>query len=210
MHMFELSDYLSKQGAQERSSADCPAFTLLHEKFLETIETLKTEGGYELLVDLTAVDWGLEAAVRFTVVYHFYSLRTHTYLRIAVDCPSNTAPELPSLVGLYPAANWHERETFDMFGIVFVGHPNLKRILMWEGYPYHPLRKDFPLAGIEAPLPSFETAEATGQQLIAAPMAGGPFHAQAGKAMSEREPMGADQSWNEDFPKPKISEKFPS
>ena len=59
------------------------------------------------------------------------------------------SPEIPSLASLYPAADWHERECYDMFGIKFSGHPDLKRILMWEDYPYTKLRKEFPLAGIE-------------------------------------------------------------
>ena len=68
---------------------------------------------------------------------------------------------MPSVSEIYPSANWHERETFDMFGIVFTDHPNLKRILMWDEYPYFPLRKEFPLAGIDTPLPAADVAEVT-------------------------------------------------
>jgi NADH-quinone oxidoreductase subunit C len=101
---------------------------------------------------------------------------------------------------LHPGANWHEREAFDMFGIRFDGHPDPRRILMWDAYPYHPLRKDFPLAGIEVPLPAADVAEVTGQTVEPAPMMGGPFVSPGGK-MSEGEPSALDQSWNEEKPK---------
>ncbi len=202
MQTFEVPTYLEALGGKARLKADMPAVDIAPDRFLEAVKAILGEGGYALLLDITAIDWGVEADIRFTVVYHFYSLSTHTYLRLTVDCTANDAPTVPSIAHLYPGANWHERETFDMFGIIFTGHPNLKRILMWEGYPYHPLRKDFPLAGIEAPLPSAETAEATGECVIAAPMMGGPFHAAPGGTIANREPMGADQSWTECSPKP--------
>jgi hypothetical protein len=68
-------------------------------------------------------------------------------------CGYRGRADAPSVVSLWPGANWHERECYDMFGIKFEGHPDLRRILMWDGYPYHPLRKEFPLAGIETELP---------------------------------------------------------
>jgi len=109
---------------------------------------------------------------------------------------------VPSLAEIFPAADWHERECFDMFGIRFKDHPNLKRILMWDDYPYYPLRKEFPLAGIETPLPSAEIAEVTGTKVKPAPMMGGPFVAPAEGHVSESEPRARDESWTEDEPKP--------
>ena len=82
------------------------------------------------------------------VVLHFI-LCSQILSSYPCACPDNQSPSIPSVSSVFPAANWHERETFDMFGIKFSDHPNLKRILMWDDYPYFPLRKEFPLAGIE-------------------------------------------------------------
>ncbi len=152
---------------------------------------------YTMLMDITAVDYGTDAAKRFEVVYHFYDPAAHAYLRIGVFCENNAAPSMPSLVGLYGAADWHEREAYDMFGINFEGHPNLTRIMMWEGYPYHPLRKEFPLAGLPCDLPDAEVAELTKASVETVAMGGGPFAAVQAKNISEREPIGQDQSWRD-------------
>jgi NADH-quinone oxidoreductase subunit C len=89
-----------------------------------------------------------------------------------------------------------------MFGIRFDGHPDMRRILMWDEYPHFPLRKDFPLAGIETELPDDEVAAETKEKVRPAPMAGGPFVAPQESHMSQREPRARDESWNEKKPKP--------
>ena len=95
-----------------------------------------------------------------------------------------------------------DQETFDMFGINFVTHPNLKRILMWDDYPYFPLRKEFPLAGIEVPLPAADVSEVTGAAVDPAPMMGGPFVSSGSSRLSQAEPRAKDESWTEDSEKP--------
>jgi len=100
--------------------------------------------GFQLLLDVTAVDLP-DREPRFDVVYHFLNLVSQERLRIKVPVAEGEAQ--PSLTGRYKSADWAEREVFDMFGIPFEGHPNLSRLLMWEDFPGHPLRKDFPLDG---------------------------------------------------------------
>jgi NADH-quinone oxidoreductase subunit C len=107
------------------------------------------------------------------------------------------------VVSLWATANWHEREAYDLLGIVFENHPDLRRILMWDGYPYHPLRKDFPLAGIQTPLPDLEVGEITGASVKPAPMVGGPFVSSPGEMnLTDAEPSAKDESWNERSEKP--------
>lgn len=185
-----------------RPSSDHPAVDCPPERLPELLRALRDEAGYDLLIDLTAIDAGETASPRFTVVYHFLTSERPRYLRVAAACPDDSAPALPTASALWPGANWHEREAYDMFGITFPGHPDLKRILMWDGYPYFPLRKDFPLAGHETPLPAADVTERTGAKVLPAPLAGGPFHSEPGGSMSESEPRGRDESWNEKSPKP--------
>ncbi len=104
---------------------------------------------FNFLMDLTAVDYLFFAGgripkeFRFEVVYHFYSLKHNHRLRIKVPVGEDN-PEVDSLITLWPSANWYEREVWDMFGIRFNGHPNLKRILMYDEFKGHALRKDYP------------------------------------------------------------------
>ena len=185
----------------ERPSADCPAINVTVAILLDVAEYIKNTLEFDLLVDVTAIDWDSQSP-RFTVVYHFLSSVKKNYLRMAVDCENDINPSMPTLSQYWPAADWHEREAYDMFGIVFEGHPELKRILMWEEYEYYPLRKDFPLAGFETDLPALDVAEETNAKVLPAPLVGGPFCSKPGGPMSKREPQGYDQSWNEKNEKP--------
>lgn len=136
--------------------------------------------GFDVLLDLTSVDQQ-DAEFRWLVVYELLRLESGEHLRIKVQV-SEESSELPSVVGVWVTANWHEREIFDMMGIRFAGHPDLRRILMWEGYPHHPLRKDFPLEGKPTEVPGVAFSES-------APLEGGPFVTKAGKlGAGEREP----------------------
>jgi NADH-quinone oxidoreductase subunit C len=184
-----------------RPSLDYPALSVAPESLLDLMRHLRDVAGYTFLTDVTAID-NDATTPRWTVVYHLYHLEKHDYLRVTSDCRSDGKPEMPSLCPLWPGANWHERETYDMFGIVFTGHPDLRRILMWDGYPYFPLRKEFPLAGIETEFPSEDLRERTEATILPAPMMGGPFTASPGQPMSAQEPRAKDQSWNEAQPKP--------
>jgi NADH-quinone oxidoreductase subunit C len=183
----------------DRVSSDHPAVNVPLADVLTVLKSLRDEYGYDFLADLTAIDQGEGASPRFTVVYHVYSTSTHGYVRVASDCAGDdTSPIAPSVVSLWPGANWHERECYDMFGIKFEGHPDLRRILMWDGYPYFPLRKEFPLAGLPTDLPGLDVQAETGTKVLAAPMAGGPFVASPGEVnLTEAEPRAKDESWNE-------------
>jgi len=178
-------------------SADCPSFLCPASELVEVMSYLKKDAGYCMLLDLTGVDNGVDASPRFKGVYHVLNMKSREYLRLTVDCVGDEQPELPSLASVYAAANWHERETYDLMGISYKGHPDLRRILMWDGYPYHPLRKDFPLAGIEGAYPEEDVVERTGLKVKPAPMAGGPFVSAPEGPMSDKEPRGLDQSWRE-------------
>lgn len=101
------------------------------------------ESPFDLLLDICGVDYP-EKSPRFEVVYHLYSLPTHHRLRVKTGLPAEN-PSVRSVISLWETANWFEREAFDMFGIRFEGHPNLKRLLMWEEFEGYPLRKDYPM-----------------------------------------------------------------
>lgn len=190
-------------GARPRASLDHPAFDVPAADLVAALRWLRDAQGYDMLVDISGIDWDKDTP-RFSAAYHLYSTTHHAYVRVVAHAADNLAPELPTVTSLWPAADWHERETWDFFGIKFAGHPDLRRILMWDEYPYHPLRKEFPLAGLDAPLPSGADVQAeTGAHVKPAPMMGGPFVApQCAGQMSEAEPRAKDQSWTERQEKP--------
>lgn len=204
MSASELASTLTNQfpGLSRRNSGDCPAFDIPAGELIAVLRQFRDDGGLDLLTDVSGIDWGTEHRPRFGVAYHLLSTRQHEYVRVVAPCLDTDPPTMPSIVSLWPGANWHEREAYDMFGIHFDGHPDLRRILMWDAYPYFPLRKDFPLAGVETEFSDPEVAAETGEKVRPAPMAGGPFVAPQQDFMSKREPRARDESWNERSPKP--------
>jgi NADH-quinone oxidoreductase subunit C len=115
-------------------------------KYLDVVKFIFNEG-FQLMIDLTAVDWQ-ERQPRFDIVAHFQNLVSQERLR--VKAPIGDGQHGPSITGVHKGANWFEREIFDMFGSPFDGHPDLKRLMMWNDFEGHPLRKDFPMDGGDA------------------------------------------------------------
>ena len=128
-------------------------------ELLWVMETLRdnSELGFEILIDLCGVDYlsyGVESITesdrqdkRFAAVYHLLSIKHNYRLRVRTFATNNEFPVLDSVIGIWPVANWYEREAFDLYGIVFTGHPDLRRILTDYGFIGNPFRKDFPLTG---------------------------------------------------------------
>src|SRR2546430_3379718 len=134
----------------------------------------------DYLIDITSIDnFGEEP--RFEIVYHLYSMPGASHLRLKLKVPEETGG-VDTVCDIWPTANWHEREIYDMMGLKFNGHPDLRRILMWDGYPFFPLRKDFPLEGLSSDMPDVAFTKVT-------PLEGGPFVTVPSTATSkDREP----------------------
>jgi NADH-quinone oxidoreductase subunit C len=132
--------------AADRYAGDVTV-TVPADRITDVCRFLKRDCDYKFLVDLTAIDWPEREEGRFDVIYwlhrHDDSKRLRLRCALAEDAP------IDSVVGVWKTADWMEREVYDMFGIVFEGHPALERILTWEGFNGHPLRKDFPVEGID-------------------------------------------------------------
>ena len=137
---------------------------------------------FDYLIDITSIDnFGEEP--RFEIVYELYSIPLGVHVRLKLKL-SEDAAAVDTVSGIWPTANWHEREIYDMMGIKFNGHPDLRRILMWDGYPFFPLRKEFPLEGLASEMPDVAFTKVT-------PMEGGPFVTRPSTATSkDREPRG--------------------
>jgi len=136
---------------------------------------------YTFLSTVTAVDW-FERVPRYDVVYHLLSIQHQSELRLkvrvgerGVGADSSQSPSVPTVVGVWPTANWYEREIYDLFGITFAGHPDLRRILMPMDWTTHPLRKDYPLSGFDLPEPHwggqvpYDTDPGVGSQTLRTP-----------------------------------------
>ncbi len=136
----------------------------------DVLAKCRNELGYEMILDISSVDHFGEDP-RFEIVYEIASLDDSRHLRVKAAVAEEE--KVPSVTDLWAGADWHEREVWDMMGIPFSGHPNLKRILMWEGFPFFPLRKDFPLAGRPSEMPDVAFSGV-------APLEGGPFVTCAG------------------------------
>ena len=146
----------------------------------EVAKFCKEELSFDYLLDISSVDnFGFEP--RFEVVYELYSMTLAVHLRIKVRV-SEDDPTVDTISDIWPTADWHEREIWDMMGLRFNNHPDLRRILMWEGYPYFPLRKEFPLEGKPSDMPDVAFTSS-------APMEGGPFVTRPSTATTkDREP----------------------
>ncbi len=118
------------------------------ESIVNACSSLKSEHGFDMLVDLCGGDRGPEEDPRFEVNYHLFSTKHHKRLRLKVLL-SEDDPHVTTVTTLWKTADWHERETFDLLGVIFDGHPDLRRILLPSDFDGHALRKDYPLRGYE-------------------------------------------------------------
>jgi NADH-quinone oxidoreductase subunit C len=141
-------------------------YTIFPRDLREVAQFCRDELSFDYLIDITSIDnFGEEP--RFEIVYELYSLTLAVHLRLKLRI-SEEIGAVDTVSDIWPTANWHEREIYDMMGLKFNGHPDLRRILMWDGYPFFPLRKEFPLEGLPSEMPDVAFTEA-------APMEGGPF-----------------------------------
>jgi NADH-quinone oxidoreductase subunit C len=159
---------------------DETTYTIAPGDLREIAKFCRDELSFDYLLDITSVDnFGEEP--RFEIVYHVYSMPHAAHLRLKLKV-SEEGNAVDTVSDIWPTANWHEREAYDMMGIKFTGHPDLRRILMWDGYPFFPLRKDFPLEGLPSEMPDVAFTKIT-------PMEGGPFVTIPSTATSkDREP----------------------
>jgi NADH-quinone oxidoreductase subunit C len=154
-------------------------FVILPADLREVAKFCRDELRLDYLLDITSVD-NFGEDPRFEIVYELYSMPVGAHLRLKLAVSEEN--EAPTVSDIWPTANWHEREIYDMMGIRFTDHPDLRRILMWEGYPYFPLRKEFPLEGLPSNMPDVAFSES-------APLEGGPFVTMPSTATTkDREP----------------------
>src|SRR5216117_1096546 len=155
-------------------------YTISASELREIAKFCQDELSFDYLIDITSIDNHGEEP-RFEIVYHLYSMPHTVHLRLKLKV-SEEIGAVDTVSDVWPTANWHEREAYDMMGIRFNGHVDLRRILMWDGYPYFPLRKDFPLEGLPSEMPDIAFTKVT-------PMEGGPFVTVPSTATSkDREP----------------------
>lgn len=148
MQTGELAERLKQRFLEVLVARAEVTVTVAPEQLLAAMQYLRDEEdlSFRFLSDLTATDWP-RGMPRFWLAYQLRSLEHRHWVRVKVGLPGDD-PAVPSVTALFPTANWHEREVFDFFGVIFQGHPDLRRIEMPEGWDGHPLRKDEPLAGV--------------------------------------------------------------
>ena len=157
-------------------------YTIAASDLREIAKFCRDQFSFDYLLDITSID-NLSEEPRFELVYNLYSMLHGVHLRLKLKVSEETGA-VDTVSDIWPTANWHEREIYDMMGIRLNGHPDLRRILMWEGYPFFPLRKDFPLEGLPSEMPDVAFTKVT-------PMEGGPFVTIPSTATSkDREPRG--------------------
>jgi NADH-quinone oxidoreductase subunit C len=155
---------------------DEQTIVLKPEELVTVCNYLQKDLQYNFLSSVTAVDWP-ERIPRFDVVYHLLSIPHQCVLRLKVRVGQRREehPAVPTVVGVWPSANWYEREVYDLFGITFAGHPDLRRILMPMDWTTYPLRKDYPLTGFDLPEPHwggqvpYDTDPGVGNQTLRSP-----------------------------------------
>jgi NADH-quinone oxidoreductase subunit C len=148
----KLNDALVAQGFSPTERLDELTLEVKSTEYRSLCEKLRDQHGFEQLIDLCGVDYASygdrpREGSRFACVVHLLSIQNNSRLRVRAFCPDDSFPVIASLVEVWPGAGWFEREAFDLFGIVFEGHPDLRRILTDYGFIGHPFRKDFPLSG---------------------------------------------------------------
>jgi NADH-quinone oxidoreductase subunit C len=148
----KLHDALVQAGVQPRERLNELTLEVPAADYLAITKRLRDEFAFEEMIDLCGVDYAAygdrpREGPRFAAVVHLLSVSRNVRLRVRAFCPDDEFPALASLVEVWPAANWFEREAFDLYGILFEGHPDLRRILTDYGFVGHPFRKDFPLSG---------------------------------------------------------------
>jgi len=151
----KLHEFIEKVKAENASwvadvkdDRDEVTVTVPRESIVDVCWVMKTKHGFDMLADLCGADRGPEEDPRFEVNYHLFSTKHHNRIRLKVLL-SEDDPKVTTVTTVWKTANWHERETYDLFGVIFEGHPDLRRILLPSDFDGHALRKDYPLRGYE-------------------------------------------------------------